>query len=85
MPRRFLHISQILKICPRPDVKKGKIFLIVSTIPKTFSITYGMITYEGGYVEMVFEFTDVDRATGVAKIFFMLLTPGLYGVYRTNR
>jgi putative copper export protein len=43
---------------------------------------YGTVEHEGGYVETVFEFTDADRATAVAKVFFMLLIPGWYGVYK---
>jgi hypothetical protein len=43
---------------------------------------YGTIEHEGGYVEGVFEYTDADRATAVAKIFFMLLVSGCYGVYK---
>jgi putative copper export protein len=34
---------------------------------------YGAVEHEGGYVETVFEYTDADRATAVAKVFFMLL------------
>ena len=43
---------------------------------------YGTIEHEGGYVESVFEFTDADRATAVAKVFLMLLVPGWYGVHK---
>ena len=46
---------------------------------------YGTVEHEGGYVERVFEVTDADRATTVAKIFFMLLIPGWYGVYKEKK
>jgi hypothetical protein len=43
---------------------------------------YGTVIHDGGYVETIIEFIDVDRATGVAKIFFILLVTGWYGVYK---
>ncbi|UCE53442.1 MAG: hypothetical protein JSV31_30075, partial [Desulfobacterales bacterium] len=46
---------------------------------------YGTVTHEGGYVETIFEFTDAERATAVAKVFFVLLMPGWYGVYKAKR